>query len=298
VALFGEDEALRQQTLLSLDTVPAEVIRRMGSEIPWFDGLDPDLVQRTMEGAYKATGAQGFLWWSAQLTLRKGRITEVSEILADPSFPAIDRLVTVASLSLLGVDLPTSLRDATEDLDVCPDRQDAGEGCMYAAGSLAALRGDRATWQMWVERNHDLGEAYQQEDQIAHGKEHEALAQALEGIWTLVQDGSPTAALEQLRAGSNRLPSGLAYLTRFKLAEALAPENPRGAIEVLQVMTSGPFAPFAQVRLGQLREQMGDATAAREAYERADELFATADEGLSYAQEAREGLARVAGDEP
>jgi hypothetical protein len=251
-----------------------------------------------MEGAYKATGAQGFLWWSAQLTLRKGRITEVSEILADPSFPAISRLSMVAGLSLLGVELPEPLREATEDLDVCPDRQDAGEGCMYAAGSLAALRGDRATWQQWVDRNHALGDRYQQEDQIAHGKEHEALAQALEGIWALVQDRNPTGAMDKLRAGANRLPAELAYLTRFKLADALASEDPRGAIAVLQVMTSGPFAPFAQVRLGQLREQLGDAPAAREAYRRAGEFFSDSDEGLSYAQEAREGLARVAGDGP
>ena len=169
---------------------------------------------------------------------------------------------------------------------------------MYAAGSLAALRGDRATWQQWVERSHALGDRYQQEDQIAHGKEHEALAQALEGIWALVQDRNPAGALDQLRAGANRLPAELAYLTRFKLAEALAPENPRGAIEVLQVMTSGPFAPFALVRLGQLREQIGDATAARGAYEGAVRLFSTADEGLSYAREAREGLARVAAEGP
>lgn len=293
VALFGEDEALRQETLATLDTVPEQVVNRMGMEVPLLDGLDPDLVLRTLEDAYDATGSESFLTSASEVKLRQGRVTEVAAQMLDPSFPPVLRVSWVAALSLMSIEVPESVREAVDDLDVCPNREDAGEWCMYHVGALAAFLGDRATWQMWVDRNHALGERYQAEGQGAHGLEHEALARALEGIWGMVQEGNPAHAVEHLRAGSNRLPGGMAYLTRFKLAEALAHERPRDAIEVLEVMTAGPFAPYAQVRLGRLREQLGDKASARLAYQRAVELLAKADDDLSYAREAREGLDRV-----
>lgn len=51
----------------------------------------------------------------------------------------------------------------------------------------------------------------------------------------------------------------------------------------------------SSVRLGKLREQRGDAGGAREAYGRAVEIFADADEDLTYAAEARSALARLGG---
>jgi tetratricopeptide (TPR) repeat protein len=293
VALFGQDEALRQETLATLDTVPEQVVFRMGAEIPLLDGLDPGLVLKTLEDAYRATGSESFLTAASEVKLRQGRVTEVAAQMMDPSFPPILRVSFVAALGLMGIEAPEPLQNAVDDLNVCPDREDAGEWCMYHVGALAALRGDRSTWQTWVDRNHALGERYQAEGQGAHGLEHEALARALEGIWTMAQEGDPAGAVEMLKAGSNRLPGEMAYLTRFKLAEALAPERPREAIEVLEVMTSGPFAPFAQVRLGHMKESLGDTASASLAYQRAVELFAEADEDLSYAREAREGLARL-----
>jgi tetratricopeptide (TPR) repeat protein len=295
VALLGEDEALRQRTLAGLDTVPDEVVQRMGSELPWTDGLDPGMVLTTLKAAYAATGDGRFLWWSSGLQLHQGRIGDAAATVADPSFAAVSRLFTVTALMQLGIQVPESLRGAAQDLDVCPDREDAGEGCMYAAGSLAAMKGDRATWKKWVDRNHGLGTRYQSEGQIAHGKEHEALAQALEGIWALVQAKDTATARDKLAEGANRLPGDLAYLTRIRLAEALAPENPRGAADVLGVMTSGPFAPYAQVRLGRVKERLGDKAGAKAAYQRAADAFADADPDLSWAREAQDGVARLGG---
>jgi len=295
VALLGEDEELRQRTLAGLDTVPDEVVLRMGGEIPWYDGLDPGMVLRTFEAAYDATGDGDFLFGASGLQLHQGRVREAAATMADPSFAAVPRLRTVASFTQLGIEVPESLRGAAEDLDVCPDREDAGEGCMYAAGSLAAIRGDRATWKKWVDRNHALGTRYQSEGQVAHGKEHEALAQALEGLWALVQDRDTATARDKLAEGANRLPAELAYLTRIRLAEALAPENPRGAVDVLEVMTSGPFAPYAQVRLGRLEERLGDTAGAKAAYRKAADHFVDADPDLSWAEEARDGVARLGG---
>jgi len=60
-------------------------------------------------------------------------------------------------------------------------------------------------------------------------------------------------------------------------------------------MTSGPFAPYAQVRLGRLKERLGDEPGAKAAYQRAAEALVDADPDLSWAREAREGLARLGG---
>ena len=189
--------------------------------------------------------------------------------------------------------VPESLGGVTRDLDVCPDREDAGETCMFMTGALAAVRGNRAFWKELVDRNHGLGDRYQTEGQIAHGKEHESLAQALEGLWSFYQDKNMEAARESLASGSTRLPGNMGYLTRLHLAEATAASSPRNAATILEGLTSGVFAGYAQVRLGRIREELGDSNGARNAYRRASELFAKADDDHPYANEAREALARL-----
>lgn len=295
VALFGGDEALRRTTLSGLDTVSDEGINRMGAEVPWFDAVDPEQTLEVFDAAYRATGAAGWLQGTATLLLRQGRIRDAAAAVADRSFPVVARVSLVSGLAQAGLPVPESLRDATEDLDVCPDREDPGSECMYMVGALAALRGDRATWRKWTDRNHALGARFETEGQGAHGKAHEALAQALEGMWALHQDRDPGAARGGLQAGADRLGGNMAYLARLHLAEAVAPASPREAADFLAPMTSGPYAPYAQVRLGRLREQLGDTAGARRAYERAAEAFVRADEDLSYAIEAREALARLGG---
>ena len=63
----------------------------------------------------------------------------------------------------------------------------------------------------------------------------------------------------------------------------------------LEGMASGTGEGYAQVRVGTLREQLGDQDGARRAYARAAEIFADADEGHPYAGRAREGLSRLGG---
>jgi hypothetical protein len=79
----------------------------------------------------------------------------------------------------------------------------------------------------------------------------------------------------------------------LKLAQATAAISPREAAELLDGMASGPASAYAQVRLGRLREELGDTEGAREAYGRAAAIFADADEDHPYANEAREALARL-----
>ena len=164
---------------------------------------------------------------------------------------------------------------------------------MFTAGALAAVRGDRTTWRMWVDRNHALGIRYQDEGQVAHGKEHESLALALEGLWSFYQDGAMEAARASLAAGSTRLPGDMGYLTQLHLADATAAASPRNGAQILEHLTSGVYAGYAQVRLGRLREEVGDVAGARSAYRRASEIFRQADEGHPYADEARASLERL-----
>lgn len=293
VALFGGDPAARAAALEGLDTVPDAVIFRLGAELPWYDALDPEAALEFFRVAAQNTGNPGFLQGASTMLFARGRVREAAEEWSDRSFPAQARVYQVAQLELLDVPIPASLADATDDLDICPDREDAGEACMFMVGSLAAVRGERATWKKWVDRNHALGARYEAEGQGAHGKEHEALARALEGMWALDQDKDPVRAREHLAAGVGRLGDFMGYLTRLKLAEATASISPRDAAEILEGMSSGPASAYAQVRLGRLREELGDTKGAREAYGRAAAIFANADQDHPYANEAREALTRL-----
>lgn len=295
VALFGGDAAARAAALEGLDSVPDEVLLRLAGEIPWYDGLDPEEVLEFFRGAAQATGNPSFLQGATTVLFSRGRIREAAREWSDRSYPDQARVSQVAQLELLDMPVPASLEDATEDLDVCPDREDAGMPCMFIAGSLAAVRGDRTTWRTWVDRNHALGARFEAEGQGAHGKDHEALARALEGMWALYQDKDSLRARDHLAAGAGRLGSFSGYLTRLKLAQATATISPRDAAEILDGMDSGPASAYAQVRLGRLREELGDTKGAREAYGRAAAIFADADEDHPYAVEAREALSRLGG---
>ncbi|HSG09314.1 MAG TPA: tetratricopeptide repeat protein [Longimicrobiales bacterium] len=286
VALFGQDPAARADALAALDTVSDIVTDNLRSVAPWYELPDAVATEEVLKAMNGGRLPPTYL-------VSRGRIHEAGEGLADRSVEPWRRVSQVAQLELLGIAVPPELVDATRDLDVCPDREDAGENCMFLVGALAAVRGDRATWKMWVDRNHSLGATYERDGQGAHGKEHEALARALEGLWAWYQDKDPRAAREHLSAGVTRLPGAMGYATRIHLAEVLADENPREAEAQLERMGSGVFTAYAMVRLGRLREGLGDVDGAKEAYQQATELFRNADDDLSYAVEAREALGRL-----
>jgi tetratricopeptide (TPR) repeat protein len=293
VALFGGDPAARAAALEGLDSVPEGVLFRLASEVPWFDGLDPDGALEFFRGAARATGHPAFLQMASTVLLSRGRIREAARDWSDRSYPDQARVSHVAQLELLDMPVPASLADATKDLDVCPDRDDAGMDCMFIVGSLAAVRGDRTTWRKWVDRNRALGTRFEEEGQGAHGKEHEALARAVEGMWALYQDKDPIRARDHFAAAAGRLRSSSGYITRLKLAQATAAISPREAADLLDGMDSGPASAYAQVRLGRLREELGDTEGAREAYGRAAAIFADADTDHPYANEARDALERL-----
>jgi tetratricopeptide (TPR) repeat protein len=293
VELFGGDPAARQAALAGLDTVPRDVLNALWGNLQWFEGLDQEEVLEFFRAAARVQGGSQYLMGISSVLLAAGRIDEAAEALSDRSLPPWFRVYQVADMELLGLPVPMTLQEVTDDLDVCPDREDAGERCMFTAGALSAVRGDRDTWQMWVDRNQALGIRYQDEGQVAHGKEHESLAYALEGFWSFYQDRDMEAARASLAAGSTRLPGDMGYLTQLHLADASAAASPRSGARILERLTSGIYGGYAQVRLGRLREESGDVEGARRAYRRATEVFAQADAGHPYADEARAALERL-----
>lgn len=60
-------------------------------------------------------------------------------------------------------------------------------------------------------------------------------------------------------------------------------------------MTAGSKRGYALVRVGRVRERLGDRAGAVEAYRTASETFADADEAHPYAVEAREAVTRLGG---
>ncbi len=295
VSLFLGDETERSATLSALDTVAPEALMRVWREVPWV-GLDaPEETLEVYRAAFEASGDTYWLDAGSQLLMALGRTAEAVAELADLSLAPAARVNAAAGFLHLDMPVPEGLQGALEDLDVCADREDAGAYCMFMVGSVAALVGDRATWSSWVDRNRSLDETYEAEGQGWHAKEHEAIAAALEGLWALRQDDDPAGAGGLLEDAALRLPGNMGYLTRWHLSAALEAESPRQALRTLETMASGVNEGYATVRIGRVRERLGDTAGAREAYERAVRILQDADDGHPYAVEAREALVRLRG---
>jgi tetratricopeptide (TPR) repeat protein len=293
VSLFLGEAEERRATLDGLDAVPADHLMRVWREVPW-SGLDaPEETLEVYRAAYRVSGATYWLTGVSELLLALGRTGDAVAGLADPSVPPFARVQAAGMFLHLGVPVPEGLAGALDDLDVCPDREDAGLVCMFTVGSVAALAGDRDTWRHWVERNRALGVRYEEEGQGAHAKEHEAIARALEGLWTLRQEGDKATARGALEESVMRLGGEAGYMTRWHLVSLVEEELPRDALRLLEGMVSGVYEGYARVRVGRLRERIGDASGAREAYQRAVRIFQDADADHAYALEARESLARL-----
>ena len=292
MALLGGDAEARQAALDGMESYADEVIYRVGAEINWSNIPDADQSLEFFRAAFRATGNPGVLSFTSQLLFARGRIAEALAEAEDPSTAPQALLGLLAAFAHVDIDPPAALEERVPDLDVCPDRADPGGQCLFDLGMVAVIRGDRAAWRRVVDQNRTLGARYIEEGAVGHGREHDALATFLEGLWTLYRDGDVVAARPKLQVGVDTFTGNLSYVARFHLAEAVGRSSPRDAVRILGSM-SGLGTAFAQVRLGRLREQIGDADGARRAYARASEFLAAADEGHPYAVEARDALARL-----
>ena len=295
VSLFLGDETERLATLAALDTVTPDALMRVWREVPWV-GLDaPEETLEVYRTAFEASGDTYWLDGGSQLLVALGRTAEAVAELADLSLAPAARVNAAAGFLNLGMPVPEGLQGALDDLDICADREDPGAYCMFMVGSVAALVGDRATWSSWVDRNKSLGQTYEAEGQGWHANEHEAIAAALEGLWALRQDEESAVAGGLLEEAALRLPGDMGYVTRWHLSSAVEEESPREALRYLESMASGVNEGYASVRIGRVRERLGDTSGASEAYERAVRIFRDADDGHPYAMEAREAAARLEG---
>jgi tetratricopeptide (TPR) repeat protein len=295
VALFGGDDAERASALAGLDTVSEDIIWRTFREMPWAGLDDPESAVEVARAAYGVTGFPQFLADIAALHLGLGQLREAASEVSDPAVDPFVKVTLATDLLHMRLPLPEEMRAALDDLDVCADREDAGAACMFTVGAAAAFMGDEETFRHWVERNRGLAVRYEEEGQGSHGRQHEGIADATEALWIIEHGGDRAEARRKLESASLRLDGRLVYLVRWHLADLTVEESPRRALETLEGMASGTGEGYAQVRVGTLREQLGDQDGARRAYARAAEIFADADEGHPYAGRAREGLSRLGG---
>jgi serine/threonine-protein kinase len=295
VDLFGGDETARAAALAGLDTVPEDILVRTFREMPWRGLSDAEASVEVARAAYGAAGYGFFLSNIASIYVGRGKLAAAAAEVTDPGVAPFVKVSLATDLLHLGLPVPEGLQAALDEPDICPDREDPGAGCMFTVGSAAAFAGDEAVWRSWVDRNRVLAERYDEEGNGSHARQHEAIADALESFWMLEHQGNETDAMEKLTEASLRLDGAMGYYTRWHLAELQGGDLPRRALDTMEGLASGVAEGYARVRMGALRERLGDREGALRAYERAAEVFADADEGHPYAQQAREGVARLGG---
>lgn len=295
-ALYLSPLATRDSVLARLEEVDAEALRQAGREVPWAYVPDRAWLERVFRVAYALHAQPIWLKHLVDLHLGDGRLQAAAEVVSDPSLLPAWAMNAWSMAAQLEIPAPVGLKPPTLGKDACPDTQDPGAACMFDAAAMAALTGDRASYQYWHGRNVELAATFAAAPgQERHALQHRSLVKAIEGIWALEQDRSPERGVPLLRESLPGLDGAMGYMARWHLVGALEEGQPRQALDYLKWMAAGAWRGYALVRMGRVRERLGDRGGALEAYRAAAETFAGADEEHPYAVEAREAVTRLGG---
>lgn len=296
LALYLSPAATRDTALASLGTASRDALFRVGREVPWTHIPDRAWLERVFGAAYAAQGQPIWLSHLLDLHLADGRLDAAAALAADPALPPTLVVTAWSTTAQLELPPPAGLEPPSLGKEACADRPDPGAECMFTAAAVAAVKGDRASWQYWLGRNRDLTAAYAAEPgQAGHALQHESVVKALEGIWALEQERAPQRAVPLLRESLRGLDGAMGYWARWHLVGALEEAQPREAMGYLEWMAAGPWRGYALVRTARVKERLGDRNGAVEAFRAASQAFARADQGHPYAEEAREATARLGG---
>jgi tetratricopeptide (TPR) repeat protein len=284
----------REAVLVSLDTVPEVIITDVGTLMQWAAYPDKDWMVRVARKAFERTGHGTWYRNLGNTLLHQGDLTALSDHLlapaVNPAFPAGGAV----TLSLLDLSIPEELASVAENPELCPDREDPGALCLYVSGFMAARIGDSNRFAEIVTLNRKLARSLAESPGgKSHAEFHGALAENLEGIWEVYQRGDLDAARRKFRATLPQFPNNLGVYTRWLLADALEEARPQEALSLLENM-GGWVEGYAQVRVGRIREGMGDLRVAEVAFRKAAQIFAAGDPDNPYLVEAREALDRLA----
>jgi tetratricopeptide (TPR) repeat protein len=284
----------REAVLVSLDTVPEVIITDVGTLMQWAAYPDKDWMVRVARKAFERTGHRTWYRNLGNTLLHQGDLTALSDHLlapaVNPAFPAGGAV----TLSLLDLSIPEELASVAENPELCPDREDPGIICLYVSGFMAARIGDSNRFSEIVTLNRKLARSLAESPRgKSHAEFHGALAENLEGIWEVYQRGDLAAARRKFRATLPQFPNNLGVYTRWLLADALEEARPQEALSLLENM-GGWVEGYAQVRIGRIREGMGDLRVAEAAFRKAAQIFAAGDPDNPYLVEAREALDRLA----
>ena len=295
-ALYLSPAGSRDEVLAALDTASGEALARMGREVPWTHLPDRAWLEKVFRAAYAAHGQPVWLSHLLDLYLGDGRLQAAAELVADPSLPPAWAITAWSMTAQLELPAPAGLTPPTLGKGACADRVDPGAACMFDAAAVAAVTGDRASYQYWHGKNTELAAAFAAEPgQAGHSLQHQSLVKAIEGIWALKQERAAARAVPLLRESLRGLDGAMGYWARWHLVGALEEAQPRDALAYLDWMTAGSGRGYALVRMGRVKERLSDRGGAEQAYRAAAETFARADEGHPYAAEARAALTRLGG---
>jgi tetratricopeptide (TPR) repeat protein len=291
--LYLTDPTRREAVFAGLDTMDLETVRLAGQ---WGKDLLPDQawVEEVSRKAYELTN-HNFWWFSIMDShLARGEIGEAVDLIRDLSGPPGLRYGYAIGLRALGVGPTAELEDFLRNAEGC-DLSDVHPSiaCIFAQGWLAAVEGDRETWQARLGLNQRLIEDGQGVPGAGpHVKEHESAGAALEGFWARYQTDDRSQARRLLEESLNFSRNAIAFTNRWTLLDVYGAERPRDALRMLDRF-EGIWWGYGRVRAGQLYEETGNVADAIQAYRSAVETFQTGDPDNPYLLQAREALERL-----
>jgi len=291
--LFLTDPVRREEVLASLDTVDQEVVRLTGQ---WGKDLLPDQawVEEVAREAYEMTN-HNFWWFNIMDShLVRGEIGEAMTLIEDLSGPPDARYGYALGLRAMGIGPTSELDDLLWNAEYC-DLSDVQPAllCIFTQGWLAAMDGDRETWQARLDLNRQVIALMEEEPGAGpHIKEHESAGAAMEGFWARYQTADRSQARRLLEESLNFSKNALALTNRWTLLDIYAEDRPRDALRMLDRF-EGVWWGYGRVRVGRIYEQTGNPEEAIRAYQSAVETFKDGDSGNPYLAEAREALERL-----
>jgi tetratricopeptide (TPR) repeat protein len=292
--LFLSTAEERDAVLASLDEKSENTIADVGIMMQWGPYPDKDWVVTVARRAFERTGHGLWFRTLGNTLLNKGDLAALTEHYMAPGVPPVFPAGGAVTLSLLGLPIPDELIGMVNNPELCPEREDPGTWCLYVTGFMAAKNGNSSRFAELVDVNRSLARTLAASDpgQQSHADFHDALAENLEGTWEVYQGGDLNMARRKLREVLPEFSDDMAVFTRWILAEALEEGRPQEALSILENM-GGWVEGYAQVRVGRIREGMGDTRVAAEAYRNASQIFADGDPSNPYLVEAREAVERL-----
>lgn len=284
--LFLGDSVAQAEARAALDTVPDATLFRIYGGFDYRAGRPAALVpvlDEADERGLPTGGRRGLVLWAA------GMIERRTEWLQSPARSAGERMMLpYENARFTGIDAPIDAMDAA----TCGDFKTALVHCFIEVAAFKIESGDAAGGKAVATGFRNAAAEQLAEGDTTSAEYRERIADALEA-YALSASG-PEPAIRALEKLQGKRDDGADFWMRVWLAR-LNEEvgRDRQALPYYESMWDTPVRPWADFRLGQAHERLGEPAEAIEAYRSFLQNWEEADPDLPWLGEARAALDRL-----